>query len=289
LKTALTVFVFVIVSAGCGGSSVKEQASGGSAGANGTGGSAGSAGTAGAGASAGTGASAGNGGASGMSGASGSGGASGNDGGSGASGASGSSGSAGAGATGGASGANGTGGAAGTGGSPGGQCQDVGQCRLYSDCCFCLALGPNQPDPMSCAADCEQDRCAALGVTSASMRCAGGRCAAGFNCAGNVTCRLAPPVCEPGQVPSIVGNCWGSCVPAAQCASVRDCTVCMVPGQTCSTLQTLAGPQNVCVPIPERCRDNPTCACMGEAVCPSFTTCVDRSGIPGVVCSCPAC
>jgi hypothetical protein len=277
VKTAITAFVFVILSSGCGGSTTKEQGSGGSAGASGSGGSTGGAGTAGTGATAGSGASAGS------VGAAGNGGASGNAGGSGTNGASGANGSAGADASGGAAGTSGSGGASGTGGSPGAQCRDAGQCRLFSDCCYCLALGTDQPDPTDCAATCKVDRCTALGVNSGSMSCGAGRCSAGINCGGTVTCRSAPPVCEPGYVPSIVGACWGPCVPGTQCASVRDCTQCMAPGQTCVT-----GHLNVCVPIPERCRDNPTCGCMGEIVCGAIS-CVDRSGIPGMACVCPAC
>jgi hypothetical protein len=278
VKTAITAFVFVIWSSGCGGSTVKEQSNGGSAGggaggsAGGAGGSAGGAGTTGAGATAGSGASAG------------SVGAAGNGGASGTSGTSGANGSAGTGATGGAAGASGSGGASGTGGSPGAQCRDGGQCRLFSDCCYCVALGPDQPDPTDCPATCKVDSCTALRVNSGNMSCVAGQCSAGINCGGTVTCRSAPPVCEPGHVPSIVDNCWGPCVPGTQCANVRDCTQCVAPGQTCVT-----GHINVCVRIPERCRNNPSCACMGETVCEPPATCIDRSGIPGMACSCPTC
>jgi len=141
-----------------------------------------------------------------------------------------------------------------------------------------------------CKANCKVDQCTALGITTENVACMAGQCVAGINCAGTVTCRAAPPTCERGFVPAVVGNCWGGCVPASQCGSVRDCNDCAWPEQSCASYLGLAGPINHCYAIPERCRNNPTCECLGESVCtPPYGLCTDRSGIPGVVCACASC
>jgi hypothetical protein len=33
----------------------------------------------------------------------------------------------------------------------------------------------------------------------------------------SVLCRRAPPICDEGEVPSVVGRCYGECVPIEQC------------------------------------------------------------------------
>jgi hypothetical protein len=211
----------------------------------------------------------------------------------GSSGAGGASGSSGAGGASGSSGAGGIAGAAGGAGvAP--ECSDASECTLFSDCCTCLALAPNEPSPKPCPATCIQDACSALAVTKESMACTGGRCVAGISCAGQVPCASLPPTCEPGFVPSTPGGCWGPCVPATECASVFDCNSCNGPEQTCVVIDHQGGEGDPssrhCVDIPQACSNNPTCACMAENVCiDPFSACVDLSGIKGMSCSCLNC
>lgn len=45
-----------------------------------------------------------------------------------------------------------------------------------------------------------------------------GPCMMGASCdPREVLCRLAPPTCPAGQVPSVAGTCWGPCVPVDEC------------------------------------------------------------------------
>lgn len=209
----------------------------------------------------------------------------------------GSAGSGGSAASGGAAGAGGgvIGGAAGLGGggATAGQCSDSSQCKLFSDCCSCMALGPGDPEPSSCLADCLQDACSAMGVTSGKAACVLGSCVVGFDCDGSkVLCNALPPLCEPGSTPSVVGGCWGQCVPVTECMSVASCLDCQGPLTTCVTidLQGAESAPHHCVTLPKGCEGDPTCSCIGSSVCPSpYTACSDLSGVPGVVCSCPNC
>jgi hypothetical protein len=57
-------------------------------------------------------------------------------------------------------------------------------------------------------------------------------------CSGEVDCAETAPRCVTGHVPSIVGGCWGPCVPlsACACASDRDC-----PTGTCDVATRRCG------------------------------------------------
>jgi len=291
MTKALSIFV-ILLACGCGGSTVNEPAggtsgsgpssgNGGVSGSGGTGSASGASGSSGGSAAGGTsgssGGSAGRGGSTGANGTSGSGSA----------GTSAAGGTSGSGGSGGASGSGGSGGTSGSGGSSGSGCQAPEQCRLFSDCCSCVALGPGEPGPMPCPADCVQDRCSALGVSAAV--CSAGQCSAGFNCVGTVTCPALPPACQPGQVPSISGSCWGPCVPATQCVSVTNCDQCYtVSGQICVDSDTLAGTHySFCLRVPERCANMRECACFGESFCPAPMACWEFSGRRGVRCEYP--
>ena len=193
-------------------------------------------------------------------------------------------------------GSAGNGGSAGVGGSAGGmgtgggrspECRDPGQCRLYSDCCTCVALGPDDPAPEPCPVDCALDQCTELGVTRAV--CAGGECSAGFDCTGRVTCPAAPVVCGQGQVPSVVRGCWGPCVPFEQCGFVQDCGQCRAAGRACVTFGGSFTEATACAPIPESCGSKPSCACMDDLVCATNFPCSDRSDGAGIVCNCLTC
>ncbi len=86
----------------------------------------------------------------------------------------------------------------------------------------------------------------------------------GVECTGAV-CLAPSPVCDPGQVPSVVNGCWGSCVPVNRCLQVSDCSVC--EGQPCATSadNTFHCPFNYCAGPPCQCPTNPCGG--GEDVC----------------------
>jgi hypothetical protein len=212
----------------------------------------------------------------------------GNGGASGSAGSGGGSGSTGSGGAAGKSGAGGTSGAG--GGGLGAECITDSDCRMFADCCSCIGLAPGEAEPPSCNRACEQDRCGELGLDASSVRCAAGRCVAGFSCAGDVACDRMPPICQPGSTPSIVGACWGPCVQATECASVGECSACTGQLESCVTYVARLGPTNHCIQLPKGCEASPTCACIGESVCVgAFSNCADKSGLPGVACDCPSC
>jgi hypothetical protein len=102
-------------------------------------------------------------------------------------------------------------------------------CKLVSDCCSCEAI-PIGATGRPCSLVCIQSRCAALQLPQGAVDCVAGRCVAGFACdPSQVTCRVAPPSCAAGEIPSInaSGNCYtGACVPASECTGVAGCGAC---------------------------------------------------------------
>ncbi len=212
----------------------------------------------------------------------------------GSSGAAGSGAVAGSGGTGATAGSGASGGTAGTGGTtgPAPECISDSDCKLFSDCCTCVGLPNNHPDPASCFASCKVDMCTAHKVKAPI--CAAGRCVAGFDCdTSKVLCESLPPKCPPGQVVSVDGVCWGPCVEATQCRGVPSCADCTGPLTTCVKIDSQGGDATIsshCVSIPKGCEGTPTCDCMGSSVCISpYNACGDFSGIKGMGCSCPNC
>ncbi len=193
------------------------------------------------------------------------------------------------------SGGRGTGGR-GTGGSmaPAPECATASDCKLVSDCCTCAAVPVGHEAPQ-CALVCIQSKCAQqqlpLGTPAA---CVAGRCIAGFNCDDSrVSCDIATPNCDDGQVPAInaAGTCYaGGCVPASQCKTVSSCNVCGGTAPACVTYQTQMGNQHHCVTIPTACGGDATCGCLGPTSCVSpYLSCTNYSGNRGVSCGCPNC
>lgn len=216
------------------------------------------------------------------SGATGTGGATGGNGGSGG----------GVGASAGASGSGAVGGGSGGSGGipPFAECAQDSECHLFEDCCTCEGVANGAADPPSCDAACAVGACGQHGITSAS--CIAGRCVAGFDCdASKVMCFGIAPTCAPGQVPSVVANCWGPCVDATECRGVTSCADCTGSLTTCVEYDLQGGDSNVsshCVSVPKGCEGTPNCACMGASVCISpFDACGDTKS--GLSCSCPAC
>ncbi len=162
------------------------------------------------------------------------------------------------------SGGNGAGATSGGGAAP--QCTDASQCKLFSDCCSCEAIGPNEFTPAMCPDPCGQKTCEALGITAGSVKCIAGQCVAGIKCnVLDVFCNGPMPKCPVGQRPSVVNHCWGPCVPSAECIEVMSCADCDTSKQICVT--TGDGTRH-CADIPKECGAGiPTCACMGSSVC----------------------
>lgn len=124
---------------------------------------------------------------------------------------------------------------------PVGACGVDGRCSPISDCAeiaqFCGCDGstfrgcqsrPTRPAMSEGAcpgvADAGAGACAGAGL-NAQGACvfAGGSsapvaCCSGYNCdARTALCESLPPTCEGGSVPTVVGACWGPCVPRALC------------------------------------------------------------------------
>ena len=277
--------------AGCG-DTTDDSGSGSSGGAAGSGGSGGGA--------AGSGGSGGGAAGSGGSGTSGSGGSSG-------SGTAASGGTAGTAASGGTAGTGG--GTAGTGGSTGGTagagavsgsggiggaagpCTTADDCKLVNNCCDCLAIPKSQKDPACGMQTCFAPACEPLGIEPKDVTCFGGACTLGANCdTSTVSCEITPPVCGPGQVPSVdqSGTCYGPCIDATQCASIPSCADCDGPNQQCISMDAFTMTKR-CITVPPKCENDRTCACLGPIVCiDPFNACSDNK--PGEIsCGCPAC
>lgn len=224
------------------------------------------------------------------------GGTGGNTGGTGATGGS----TGGTGATGGSTGGTGatggsTGGTGGTGGSTGGtgggamaQCTDAAQCTLVNDCCSCVGISKGETAPPCDIPECFVPTCGSLGLMGDSPACSAGQCVAGFDCDhSKVMCKSTPPTCNPGETPTVQNGCWGSCVPATECATVAKCEQC-TGGQTCVQEVTQLGFISHCVALPSACNGKATCECMGGAVCVgAYKAC--SASATGLQCSCPDC
>lgn len=203
--------------------------------------------------------------------------------------AAGGSGGAGAGGSGGA-GAGGSGGA-GAGGSGGTvsatECVSDSDCALQSDCCACTAYPAGDEAPPSCALDCAIERCSVEGVTEAV--CQLGRCVAAHTCLPALAaCDSKPPDCDPGMIASIVGSCYGPCVPVSSCTRVPSCQVC-VGLDVCVVLSGEVAPNARCAPVPKGCEGDRSCGCLAPTYCTGgFNLCMDPEPNQ-IVCECPAC
>jgi hypothetical protein len=115
-----------------------------------------------------------------------------------------------------------------------------------------------------------------------------------------IRCRLAPPVCGGGEVPSVDGTCWGPCVPATDCTC--DPTASCPAGYTCAGVTCVADAAPVqCDPDEAWCRAlPPTCSaghvpsvidhCWGpcvpvtECACDAAEPSSAACPLPGVMC-----
>ena len=172
------------------------------------------------------------------------------------------------------------GGAGGQGGSPVAQaeCASADNCQLVNDCCNCLGWPANEPTPPCNIPNCLIATCTALGDPLPVIECQAGRCVTGFDCDHNLVVCLSPePVCAAGETASVVGACWGHCVPSAECSYVSDCAQCTASSQVCVHVSVGPIERLHCVDRPPECSNGPSCACMGASVCGGLP-CLESNG-----------
>ena len=167
------------------------------------------------------------------------------------------------------------------------ECTNDQDCKLIDNCCECS--GSPKADPVKvCNIKCKAAMCTTQQLQGSMAQCEVGRCVAGFDCRwANVTCKKLQPQCKPGETNSVIGTCWGPCVPATQCEFVSTCKQCDT-NQACVNKQAKIGGGRHCVALPKECNGTATCACMGKSVClKPHDTCSDKAG--EITCSCPTC
>ena len=110
----------------------------------------------------------------------------------------------------------------------------------------------------------------------------------GVNCdPSGVTCKAMTPSCPPGQVASVVGNCWGTCVPILECQTVSSCAACK--NGFCAAYSGWTTEYR-CVMPTLQCSAL-ACGCLAQYFCAApYTACNEGSaGGPAVICGCPTC
>ena len=181
-----------------------------------------------------------------------------------------------------------------SGGPPlgGGPCVNNQDCYLVSDCCSCLGVANGQAAPGCDLPECFGPRCEAEGFNGVeAASCSAGQCVAGFDCdIAKVGCDEPQPECDPGLSPTVIDGCWGPCLPVSQCASVSSCEQCDQSSQLCVKDSGEEYTAYHCVNLPDECKDDRSCACMGKSVCVGdFDECVDDPVENRLTCSCSLC
>jgi hypothetical protein len=134
---------------------------------------------------------------------------------------------------------------------------------------------------------CFQSACQAIQWPSDTPpACIGGRCIAGFECDWSlVSCDDVPPDCPPGFTSTVKDGCYSLyCVPADECADVRDCNQCS--GDLACVQIRAFDVTSHCVTVPDVCTAE-DCACFGASVCDETEECLEAED--GIECSCPDC
>lgn len=173
-----------------------------------------------------------------------------------------------------------------TGPIGGGPCETDEDCKLHDDCCSCYGIPVDQSDPI-CKAECDQTQCEQIGIDKAV--CVLGQCTTEkVDCSSEVACDSLPPECPPGTLPGVDGACWsGACVPAVSCDKVPDCKAC--PEQLLCVKNQAFTSEHTCLPMPEECGGEASCACAGEACVQPFGLCIEGVGDVDLSCECPNC
>lgn len=147
-----------------------------------------------------------------------------------------------------------------TTGEPGtAECQQDSDCMIVDNCCECQAR-PVGAEVPPCRGNCLQSTCDALMLGGVVAACRSGVCEfANVPCsAGPPSCGAPAPACPPDTQTSIVGDCWGPCVPARYCEGGTCSGGSCGDGWMCVEHQATSAQ---CAPIPRECDGAPTCAC----------------------------
>jgi hypothetical protein len=102
-----------------------------------------------------------------------------------------------------------------------------------------------------------------------------------------VACNGMPPVCDPGEVPSVIDLCWGPCVPILSCAAEDSCAGCDTGFCAAYVAWTT---EYRCVMPSLQCSAL-ACSCLNPYFCVEpFSACVVNAGSDqDVSCECPSC
>jgi hypothetical protein len=151
-----------------------------------------------------------------------------------------------------------------------------------------MPLTQGENGPTCSLPNCYVVTCTPKGVTE--VDCVVGQCVLKIDCdASKVLCNGMPPSCPQGEVPTVANQCWtGKCIKATYCPVVPSCDACDFTTSTCVVHETKSGPQTHCVEVPDVCKGQVNCSCLGNAVCkPPWSICNDTS--TGIDCGCPTC
>lgn len=180
-------------------------------------------------------------------------------------------------------------------GGQGGFCEKDADCQILTDCCTCDVGAPGDQLPACPIMECFVEKCGTVDI--GEPVCRFGRCTfSKIHCnPAGVLCKSQPPVCPPGEVPSVNenGDCWtGQCAPIETCDWAPNCEACKLDNDPLvCVLKAQKGAYSVCEPKPAACGDvdEIDCGC-GQEICdgsPPHTVCHDK--VPGITCECPFC
>lgn len=125
-----------------------------------------------------------------------------------------------------------------------------GTCTLRPSASECAAL--DGPAVCGCDGVTYDNECFAWAAGQSAIRV--GACDAVDCDESHALCDAIPPICPAGQVPSVVGGCWGPCVPTSSCTDTGDCrTWGCGAGQSCEVCLAEDGAVYVCIPDGAAC------------------------------------
>jgi hypothetical protein len=115
----------------------------------------------------------------------------------------------------------------------------------------------------------------------------GGGGGTGVSCnPSGVVCDGPTPICPPGEVPEVVGGCWGNCVPILTCATEPNCDNCQ--GGFCAEYVSFVTEYR-CV-LPNLMCSALACSCLEPYFCVApFDACSEAPAQGSVSCGCTAC
>ncbi len=99
-------------------------------------------------------------------------------------------------------------------------------------------------------------------------------------------CNSPTPICSPGEVPEVVGGCWGDCVPILSGETEPNCDNC----QSGFCAEYVAFVTEYRCVMPSLMCSALVCSCMAPYFCAApYDACSDISMGVAVSCSCPSC